>query len=59
MGSDRAREFDEALRRLVLSHCSDGIVHAKVSATVVWGRPLAAGPGTPQRGRVSGMSSSR
>jgi len=41
MNSDRACEFDDAVRKLVLPSCPDGVVNSKVSATVVWGLPLA------------------
>lgn len=39
MTSAAAAEFDSALRRLVAPHISDGVVRAKVRASVVWGVP--------------------
>ena len=34
-----AEAFDEALRRLILPHCPDGVVLGETQATVVWGTP--------------------
>ena len=34
-----AEAFDDALRRLIVGHCPDGVVGGQTQATVVWGTP--------------------
>lgn len=43
MGSDGAAAFDRALQALLAQHCGDGVVRARLSASVVWGRPRVPG----------------
>ncbi len=39
MSSDSALAFDRALRAAILHECPDGVVHASLTALVVWGQP--------------------
>jgi hypothetical protein len=39
---ERAADFDQALRALVLPYCPSGVVQGENCTTVVWGLPSAA-----------------
>jgi SAM-dependent methyltransferase len=40
MGEDRARAFDDEVRRAVRPHVTNGALHVATAARVVWGQPL-------------------
>lgn len=41
MAPDHARDFDQAIRELVLEHSSDDVVVGEVAVSVTWGVPIA------------------
>lgn len=43
MGEDDVHSFDEAVRAVFARHAPDGVIHRKISASIVWGRPLRGG----------------
>ena len=40
MGEENAHAFDDAVREVFSRHAPDGLIHWRVSASIVWGQPL-------------------